>query len=309
MTGTVAVTGATGRVGAPLVDALLRAGRPVRALSRRPQRGQPGLEWVIGDVCDPATVAALVDGVRTVFHAAGQLDGPADAIERSLVEGTATVLAAAKRVRVVHVSSLVVLDTGSPRSPVVIDEGADLEPDPDRRGVYTRAKYAAEALVRRAAVDQDVVIVRPGLVVGEVPESMPLSVGLRVGPLLLLVGPRHALLPVVHAHDVAAGLICAAAGLERGGVLHLIDPLPVTRAQLLDRLASRDDHIVTLSGGGAAFALARLVAVSHTPRLSDVAYRLLSAGRPHRWSAQRATELGWRASKLAEWLTSRSADA
>jgi nucleoside-diphosphate-sugar epimerase len=301
MSDTVAVTGATGRIGAPLVAALLRDGRRVRALSRRQQPGQPGLEWVIGDVCDPAAVAALVEGASIVFHAGGQLDGPPDAVERSLVEGTANVLRSATRARVVHVSSLVVLDTASVKSPVVIDEDAPLEQDPGRRGVYTRAKCAAEALARAAAQEQDVVIVRPGLVVGKAPEPIPLSIGLRVGRFLLLVGPAEALLPVVHANDVAAGLICAAMRSDRGGVLHLIDPTPVSRGQLLQRLDSGNDRIVTLPTGDIAPALARLLVLSRVPRLSNAAYRLLSAGRPHRWTAQRAIDLGWHPGMLAEW--------
>ena len=115
MTDVVAVTGATGRVGAPLVTALLESGRRVRALSRRAQPARAGVEWVLGDIGDPQAVATLVNGAATVFHAAGQVAGSPDEIERSLVEGTATVLRAAARVRMVHVSSLVVLDTASVR--------------------------------------------------------------------------------------------------------------------------------------------------------------------------------------------------
>jgi nucleoside-diphosphate-sugar epimerase len=287
-----------------LVEALLRGGRQVRALSRRPQPGRLGVEWVTGDVCDRAAVAAVVDGADIVYHAAGQLDGPPDEAERSLVEGTANVLLAATRARVVHVSSLVVLDTASAASRETIDEDACLEPDPGRRGIYTRAKCAAEALARTAALGQDVVIVRPGLVVGRMPESIPLAIGLRVGRVQFLVGPRNALLPVVHTQDVAAGLICSAAQLERGGILHLIDPTPVSRSRLLDRLAARDDHPVTIPSGRVALSFARVAAISRVPRLSDSAYRLLSAGTSHRWSGQRAIGLGWRPSALEAWLAS-----
>ena len=127
MTRPVAITGANGRIGAPLMQALLRAGRPVRALSRRPQLAQDGVEWVRGDLLDSSAVARLVAGSDTVFHAGGQLAGLPDDVERSLVEGTANVLRAARHARVVHISSLVVLDTASATSPRLIDESCPLE--------------------------------------------------------------------------------------------------------------------------------------------------------------------------------------
>jgi uncharacterized protein YbjT (DUF2867 family) len=84
-TGLVAVTGATGRQGGAVTRALLRAGRPVRALTRRPD-GRParalaaaGAEVVGADMEDPASLdraLAGADGVYSVqnFMTAG-LDG------------------------------------------------------------------------------------------------------------------------------------------------------------------------------------------------------------------------------------------
>lgn len=69
------VTGATGTVGAPLVDALVSAGASVRAASRRPRpsdgpaSGGPGggVEHVRFDLTDPTTWSAAFTGVETVF--------------------------------------------------------------------------------------------------------------------------------------------------------------------------------------------------------------------------------------------------
>lgn len=302
MTGPVAITGATGRVGAPLMQALLRAGRHVRALSRRPQPQQDGVEWVQGDLLDASAVDRLVEGSDTVFHAGGQLAGQPDEVERSLVEGTANVLRAARHARVVHISSLVVLDTASATSPRLIDETSPLEASPDRRGAYTRAKSAAEALARSASIGHDVIIVRPGLVVNAGQNAIPPSIGLRVGPCVVLVGPRHTRLPVVHADDLAAGLLCALTAMQQGEILHLIDPTPVTRAALLHRISAGMRLRVGIPAGGAALMLARRAAGSRQARVADAAYRLLSAGTPHDWSAERATAIGWRPRALASWF-------
>jgi nucleoside-diphosphate-sugar epimerase len=297
----VAVTGATGRLGAPLVDALLGAGCVVRALSRRPQPPRTGIQWVIGDLLDAGAVAALIADAETVFHVGGQLQGAPGVIERSLVEGTQNVLQAAGAVRLVYVSSLVVLDAASTANSRVIDENSPLEPFPERRGTYTRAKSAAEAMARAAAGAQDVVIVRPGLVVS--PEAtIPPSIGIRIGPAVFLVGPRNAMLPAVHAADVASGLLCAAARLDSGDILHLVDPLAVTRIALLRRLGTGNHRALAIPSGGAVLALARLAATSGVPRLANAAYRLVSAGNPHQWTAGRATALGWRPQALATWL-------
>jgi uncharacterized protein YbjT (DUF2867 family) len=59
------VTGATGTVGRQVVAELLRLGRPVRALTRDPAKaGFPdGVEVVRGDLTDPESLTAALDGV------------------------------------------------------------------------------------------------------------------------------------------------------------------------------------------------------------------------------------------------------
>ncbi|MFF3490224.1 NAD(P)H-binding protein [Streptomyces sp. NPDC002795] len=68
-TDTVLVTGATGRIGRAVVDELLAAGVPVRALTRRPAAADlpDGVEVMAGDFADPATLDRALSGVRSVF--------------------------------------------------------------------------------------------------------------------------------------------------------------------------------------------------------------------------------------------------
>ncbi|MEU5876093.1 NAD(P)H-binding protein [Spirillospora sp. NPDC047279] len=75
----ILVSGATGNVGRELVRRLAAAGRPVRALLRDPGRAAAlpaGAEPVIGDLNDPASVAAALKGVTGVFLMSGYADMP-----------------------------------------------------------------------------------------------------------------------------------------------------------------------------------------------------------------------------------------
>jgi uncharacterized protein YbjT (DUF2867 family) len=65
----ILVTAATAPVGRSIVEQLVAAGRPVRALTRDPeQAGLPsGAEVVAGDLSDPASLASAMDGVTAVF--------------------------------------------------------------------------------------------------------------------------------------------------------------------------------------------------------------------------------------------------
>lgn len=63
--GVVLITGATGTLGVPTVQALRRAGHDVRPLSRRPGPGR-----AVGDLRTGAGLAAAHDGVDTVIHLA-----------------------------------------------------------------------------------------------------------------------------------------------------------------------------------------------------------------------------------------------
>lgn len=69
---TIAVTGATGLVGAALVAALRAAGTEVRALSRDPAAARARLPGVLAMPWDPAGVSAFVRGSRGVVNLAGE---------------------------------------------------------------------------------------------------------------------------------------------------------------------------------------------------------------------------------------------
>lgn len=65
----ILVTGATGKVGRAAVNQLHEAGVDVRALVRRPEAADlpPGVEVVRGDLSEPGSLDAALDGVHAVF--------------------------------------------------------------------------------------------------------------------------------------------------------------------------------------------------------------------------------------------------
>src|ERR671933_413128 len=95
----ILVVGATGRVGGAAVKGLLEAGFRVRALVRRPQRGEPlralGAEVAVGDVSDPDTLGPAVQGCSGVFSALGAGPGRG-ASEMVEYRGNVSLLSAAR---------------------------------------------------------------------------------------------------------------------------------------------------------------------------------------------------------------------
>lgn len=71
---TVLVTGATGFIGSRLVPELAAAGHRVRAMTRRPEAYDGPGEPVAGDVSDPGTLAAPLEGVDVAVYLVHSLD-------------------------------------------------------------------------------------------------------------------------------------------------------------------------------------------------------------------------------------------
>jgi nucleoside-diphosphate-sugar epimerase len=109
----ILVTGATGFVGRHVVQALRNDGHDVRALVRNPRRGEAlvkqGATLTQGDVTDPASLRSAVAGCDTVVHLVAIRQGRPEQYQRVRVEGTRSLLAAAKEAgvkRFVHMSAV-----------------------------------------------------------------------------------------------------------------------------------------------------------------------------------------------------------
>ena len=95
---TVLVTGANGYVGREVVAHLHDRGTGVRALVRAPSTTLPkGVEQVTGgNVTDPGSLAAAVDGVDAVIHLVALLDGTQAQCEAVNHQGAVNVIDAAR---------------------------------------------------------------------------------------------------------------------------------------------------------------------------------------------------------------------
>jgi nucleoside-diphosphate-sugar epimerase len=216
----IALLGGSGFIGTHLLRACLAAGlRPVvmaRSLAGLPAPfHDPRVRLWRGDIRDPEAVAAAIAGVKVVVNLAHG-GGGADyaAIRAAMVGGAETVaracLAAGSH-RLIHVGSIAALYLG-PGQP---DITGATPPDPrsEERGDYARAKAEADRLLLalHASERLPLVILRPGVVVGEGTSPFHSGVG-------LFNNEQHCIgwnagrnpLPFVLAGDVAAAILAAA---------------------------------------------------------------------------------------------------
>lgn len=229
------VTGATGFVGAHLVDALLARGDDVRCLVRRPELAQ-GMGWtgrpvtlIRGDLDNAAALREGCRGADAVFHVAGRITArSADEYMATNRDGTANALEAALEARAgrfLLVSSLAVGGPAAPGAP--IDEARPPAPVTD----YGRSKLAAEVLVK--AMPLPWTIVRPPVVYGERDRAtLKIFQVVRWG-VAPVFGDGSQELSVIHVADLARALIAAATSPETAGrVYYAAHPAATTSRDL-----------------------------------------------------------------------------
>lgn len=141
------VTGATGYLGAALVDLLVREGYGVRATVRSPEKARvlpPAVEQARADLSDEDALARAMAGCEGVFHLAAAITTSWDGTRAINVEGTRRVLRAARRAgvrRVVYTSS---------SAAIIQADGLVSENAPNRTALvdpYSVTKAEAEGVV------------------------------------------------------------------------------------------------------------------------------------------------------------------
>jgi nucleoside-diphosphate-sugar epimerase len=311
---TALVTGATGLVGHHLVDRLQKDGWTVRALVRDAARAgalsRTGVVLAVGDTLDATSFAIAARKCDVVFHAAAAVTprGGWDAFYRPNVEGTrnAVAAAAAASARLVHVSSVAVYGSAErhARGAGATDEDAPLAALP-QHAFYARSKRDSEELVMGAhrAGRLWATAVRPAVIYGPHDRQfVPRLARLLSRGVAPLVGGGRTTLAVVHAANVADGMVRAATSDVAGGrAFNLTNDYDVTVAEFF-RLAGegmgvklRELHVplvIARAGFGLFSLMAPLVLGPRFAAVTSAALDFVARDNP--FTSERARrELGW----------------
>ncbi len=170
----LAVFGATGKTGIPLVKQALEAGHEVKAFVRSPEKmpiKHERLELVQGDATDPKAVERAVEGTDAVLSALGHAKGSPDDVQ---TVATRNIVAAMKRHKVERIVSLTGAGVSDPQDrPKLTDRAIKFLLSTLQRSVLTDAENHADVL-RRSGLDW--VIVR-GPMLTEGPHTGRYKVG------------------------------------------------------------------------------------------------------------------------------------
>jgi nucleoside-diphosphate-sugar epimerase len=222
------LTGATGYIGGPVLDALVRGGHDVTALVRDNEKARRvkarGGHPVIGNLADPESFRGSADAQDGYVHAAfDYASGKGPVIERAALE---TIIAAAKRPRtagstapakrfVIYTSGVWILG----RTPEPASEDAPINPI-----AMASFRPAHEQLVLEAADDHlRTIVVRPGVVygggggiVGDIFKSA-------TNGLVRVVGDGNNHWPLVYDRDLADLYAKLAVNVDASGIYHAND--------------------------------------------------------------------------------------
>jgi predicted dehydrogenase/nucleoside-diphosphate-sugar epimerase len=297
----VLVTGASGGLGGAVVERL-RGQRKVRVFVRRPpDETPPGVEVALGDLGNAEAVERAVRGARTVVHIGAAMKGGWEEHECATVFGTQNVVAACRAhgvAKLVHISSMSVNDWAGGDGGT-LSESSPVEPRPEERGPYTRAKLEAERTVKQAVAEGlPAVILRPGQIFGGKIPLMTPAIARRVGGRWLVLGDGEVKLPLVYLDDVVDAILAALDGPLAGGeIIQLVDPAELTQNEVLARVLGAGDKVVR-APRALIFAAGRLSepVLGALGRKSPVSsYRLRSALARTTFASDRAEKLlGWR---------------
>lgn len=217
---TLLLTGASGLVGSRLLPRLVDAGHDCRALVRSDVALPVGVTAVRGDLADPGSLRAAVEGVDAVVHLAALFrTDDEDAVWRANLDGTRNLVEAvtayAPRARFVMASTGNVYDADAQRPALETDTCSPT-------AAYPASKVAAEKVLRESGLTWAIL-------------RLPFVYGDEDGHLasLAMLVDRFGLHPahtysVAHHRDVATVVHLALTGVMDGRIVNVTDDAPVT---------------------------------------------------------------------------------
>lgn len=305
---TVLVTGAAGFLGGHVVDFLHERGEQVRAFARPGEDTTRieslGVEVRRGDLTDEAALRDAVKDTRWVLHCAAKTGpwGPMDEYIAANITGLRMLALAAMAAgveRFIHVSSITVHGND------VRGTASESSPTPGAPNPYSRTKLAGERIVADLISTRHapITIVRPGWIYGpRDAASFGRFASMIEHGKMIVMGSGTNVIPLIHARDVALGMVLAAEKPEAiGGTFLLVSDERVTQSRYLNDIASElgvaPPHIHIPYLGALALGIAsesafKALRIRRTPPLTR--YGLEVLGGENRFDITRARrELGF----------------
>lgn len=189
----ILITGATGYIGRHLAARLVQNGERPHCLVRDVKRAAALLpadqvELARGDTTQVATLAAALQGVDTVVHAAfitaDHKQSHGNTYYETNVQGTANLIQAAKGAGVARVIEISGLGTR-----------------PDKPGTYMQGRYEAERMLKESGLDWT--IIQPSVLFGkDAPFIKGLTDLIHISPVVPLIGGGKIQFQPIYVEDV-----------------------------------------------------------------------------------------------------------
>ncbi|WP_368914839.1 NAD-dependent epimerase/dehydratase family protein [Exiguobacterium acetylicum] len=222
---TILVTGMTGTLGLRVARRFLEEVREVRGLYRSQEQANKhslnGVIPVIGELGNPASLLAALQGVDLLIHCAAYLGDDSDLAEKANVTGVRYLADAATNAgvqRIIHIS------TTSVYGEVVSGHFSETSPLLPSEHVYIHTKQLSERLLQEYTPDSDLIILRPGSICAEEQSYWGdrQVERMKAADLITWVHPDD-VVPWIHTDNLAEMIVLAATNAQDGDIFNAID--------------------------------------------------------------------------------------
>ena len=222
---TILVTGMTGTLGSRVARRFLKEAREVRGLYRsQDQANQDSPNDVIpiiGELGNPDSLLAALQGVDLLIHCAAYLGDDADLAHEANVTGVIHLADAATNARV---KRIIHISTTSVYGEVVRGHFTEASPLPASKHVYIDTKQASERLLQEYTPQSDLIILRPGSICAEEQSYWGdrQVERMKAADVITWVHPED-VVPWIHADNLAEMIVLAATNAQDGDIFNAID--------------------------------------------------------------------------------------